>query len=92
MSARCRFSLSTVEVICNPSAMFCALVEQEHPTTWRWAVYGIEDDALEEGSAPTNRAARRAALRALVALGHRGVIQLQYRPAAAPTPVAATRP
>ena len=27
VSARCRYSLSTVEVICNPSVLFCALVE-----------------------------------------------------------------
>ena len=51
-------------------------------------MYGVGDDALEEGSATTNRAARRAALRALIALGHQGAIQLEYRPAAAPASVA----
>jgi len=85
VSARCQFSLSTVEVMCNASALFCALVEQEHPDTWRWAVYGTGDDALDEGTAPTNAGARRTAIRSLVTLDHAGVLKLHNRhPVTAP--------
>ncbi len=84
VSARCSYSLSTVEVMCNPSALFCALVEQEHPATWRWAVYGTADIALDEGTAPTKATARRAATRVLVTLDRQGVIQLHRRKSAAP--------
>lgn len=91
VSARCRFSLSTVEVLCNASALFCALVEQEQPDTWRWAVYGTGDDALDEGTAPTRAGARRTAIRSLVTLDHAGVLKLHHRhplatPAYAATP------
>lgn len=91
VSARCRFSLSTVEVMCNSSALFCALVEQEHPDTWRWAVYGTEDNALDEGTAPTHAGARRTAIRSLIHLDHAGVLKLHNRPRVAP-PVYADTP
>lgn len=85
VSARCRFSLSTVEVMCNSPALFCALVEQELPDTWRWAVYGTEDDALDEGTAPTHDGARRTAIRSLITLDHAGVLKRHNRhPIAAP--------
>ena len=84
LSARCRFSLSTVEVMCNAAVMFCALVEQEHSNTWRWAVYGTGDTACTEGSAPTLAGARRAAIRALVRLDQAGMIQLHLRLPVAP--------
>src|SRR5262245_7686450 len=51
VTARARFSLSTVEVMCNPAATFCALVERELPDVWRWAVYGVEDIARAQGVA-----------------------------------------
>ena len=89
---RCRFSLSTVEVMCNSSAMFCALVEQEHPATWRWAVYGPEDNALDEGTAPTPSGARHAAIRALIALDRTGMIKLHHRLSAPPALVATGQP
>lgn len=82
VSARCQYSLGTVEVMCNSSVMFCALVEQEHPEIWRWAVYGIEDIALDEGRAPTPAGARRTAIRALVTLDRAGVIRLRQRKSA----------
>lgn len=79
VSARCRFSLATVEVMCNSSALFCALVEQEHPDTWRWAVYGTGDDALDEGTATTQAGARRTAIRSLITLDRAGVLKLHNR-------------
>jgi hypothetical protein len=91
VSARCQFSLSTVEVMCNSSALFCALVEQEHPDTWRWAVYGTEDNALAEGTAPTHAGARRSAIRSLINLDHAGVLKLHNRHPVAP-PVYADTP
>jgi len=81
VSARCRFSLSTVEVMCNPTATFCALVERELPGAWRWAVYGVEDIARAQGKAPTKTAARHMAVKALIALDRQGALQL---PAATP--------
>ena len=66
LSARCRYSLATAEVICSPADTFFALTEQEHPEVWRWAVYGTRDIALEEGSAPTRAAAGQAAVSSLL--------------------------
>jgi hypothetical protein len=91
VSARCQFSLSTVEVVCNSSALFCALVEQEHPDRWRWAVYGTGDNALDEGTAPTHAGARRTAIRSLITLDRAGVLRLHSRQGVAP-PVYADRP
>ncbi len=62
--------------MCNRAATFCALVEQEHPGVWRWAVYGVEDIARREGLAPTQAAARCAAVKALIALDQQGVIDV----------------
>jgi hypothetical protein len=76
VSARCRYSLDTLEVMCNRAATFCALVEQEHPDTWRWAVHDVNDFARREGTAPTKAAAKCAAFKALVALDQEGVIAL----------------
>lgn len=90
VSARCRFSLSTVEVMCNSAALFCALVEQEHPDTWRWAVYGTGDDAPDEGTAPTHAGARRAAIRSLVTLDRAGGLKLHNRHPVAPSVYAET--
>lgn len=75
-SARCRYSLDTLEVMCNRGATFCALIEQEHTDTWRWAVHDVNDVARREGTAPTKAAAKCAAFKALVALDHEGVIAL----------------
>jgi hypothetical protein len=77
VTSRCRFSLSTVEVLCNPAATYCALVEQELPRTWLWSVYGVEDIPRAAGAAPTRAAAQRAAVKALVDLDRRGVIELR---------------
>jgi hypothetical protein len=76
VSARCKFSLSTVEVMCDRAATTCALVEQEHADVWRWAVFGVDDVACREGEAPTRTAARRAAVKALVTLDRQGVVKL----------------
>jgi hypothetical protein len=77
VASRCRFSLSTVEVLCDPAVTYCALVEQELPRTWLWAIYGIEDIPRAAGAAPTRAAARHAAVKALVDLDRRGVIKLR---------------
>lgn len=81
LTARCKYSLATVEALCNRAATFCALVEQEHPDTWRWAVYDVDDNARDEGTAPTKAAAKCAAFKALVALDRAGVIALGSEPA-----------
>jgi hypothetical protein len=84
VSARCRFSLDTLEVMCNRAATFCALVEQEHNDVWRWAVYDVNDFARREGTAPTKAAAKCAAFKALVSLDQAGVIDLSEESPAAP--------
>jgi hypothetical protein len=76
VSARCRYSLSTVEVLSNSAATFCALVERELPGVWRWAIFGVEDIARAQGVAPTKVAARRMAVKALIALGKQGVLKI----------------
>jgi hypothetical protein len=85
VSARCKYSLDTLEVMCNPGATFCALIEQEHSDVWRWAVHDVKDVARREGTAPTKAAAKCAAFKALVALDQQGVIALaQAKPASNP--------
>src|SRR3954463_1593702 len=79
VSARCRYSLDTLEVMCNRGATFCALIEQEHHDVWRWAVHDVNDSARREGTAPTKAAAKCAAFKALVALDQAGVIALENR-------------
>jgi hypothetical protein len=88
VAARCRYSLDTLEVMCNRAATFCALVEQEHPDTWRWAVHDVNDTARREGTAPTKAAAKCAAFKALVALDQQGVIALP-KDVASPDPALA---
>ena len=91
VSARCKFSLSTVEVMCNAAATYCALIEQEHLRNWRWAVYGVDDVARAEGSSPAHAEARRAALKALVILDRQGVVKLPARAHSVP-PLAGAAP
>ena len=79
VSARCLYSLSTVEVICDSAVMFCALVEQERSGNWRWAVHGIGDTACAEGMVATQAGARRVAIRMLIALERVGMINLHHR-------------
>jgi hypothetical protein len=85
VSARCRYSLDTLEVMCNRGATFCALVEQEHSDLWRWAVHDVNDIARREGTAPTKAAAKCAAFKALVALDREGVIALEEAKASTPS-------
>ena len=66
LSACCRYSLATAEVILSPADTFFALTEQQHPAVWRWAVYGTQKTALAEGAAPTRAAAGEAAVASLV--------------------------
>ncbi len=90
VSSRCQYSLSTVEVICDSAVMFCALVEQEHSGTWRWAVYGLKDSAFADGTAATHEGARRVAMRVLVALERAGMINLHHRHSCVPLRLADT--
>jgi hypothetical protein len=87
-SARCRYSLDTLEVMCNRAATFCALIEQEHNDVWRWAVHDVHDVARREGTAPTKAAAKCAAFKALVALDRAGVIALSAETTASPLDLA----
>lgn len=74
LSARCRFSLATTEVLCSPANTFFALTEQEHPSVWRWAVYGTSDAALDEGTSPSRLEAGRSAVNVLLLLDPHSLI------------------
>ena len=66
LSAYCRFSLATVEFLFSPTNVFCALIEQEYPGVWRWAVYDTQDIVLMEGAEPTQTEAKQAAVDGLM--------------------------
>lgn len=85
VSARCRFSLSTVEVMCNSAATFCALVERELPGVWRWAVYGVEDIARAQGVTSTKTAAQHTALKVLLTLEQQGALNIRIPTPARPS-------
>jgi hypothetical protein len=59
------FSLSTLEVACNPAFPGFALTERKQPDTWRWAIISAEGSILEEGLERTETDAKRTAVEAL---------------------------
>lgn len=61
----CLFSLSTLEVACDPASTNFALTERERPGAWQWAVINDRNVVLQAGCEPTQVAAKRAAARAL---------------------------
>lgn len=61
----CLFSLSTLEVACDPASTNFALTEQERPGAWRWAIINDRNVVLQAGREPTQVAAKKAAVRAL---------------------------
>ena len=61
LSAYCSFSLSTLEIACNPDTMSFALIEREHAAAWRWAILDADGTILEEGLQPSQTEAKRIA-------------------------------
>ena len=57
----CRFSLATLEVDCDPETKNFALIEQEGPVTWRWAIVNERGRVIHDGTARSSLEAKRAA-------------------------------
>ena len=64
-SESCRYSLATLEVDCDPATKSFALVEQEEPGTWRWAIVSDRGRVLQDGHEPTQLDAKQVATAAL---------------------------
>ncbi len=65
LSARCRYSLETTEVLCSPPETNWALTEQKRSGVWRWAIYGSPHAPMAEGLSPTQTEAKLAASAAI---------------------------
>lgn len=57
-----RFSLTILEVACNPGISVFALTERKPPDQWRWALVGAEGAVEFEGCEQTEADAKRAAV------------------------------
>jgi hypothetical protein len=64
-SARCLFSLATLEVTCDPATNNWALTEQERPGVWRWAVMSAGGATFQEGRESSRETAKQIALETL---------------------------
>ena len=64
-SARCLFSLATLEVTCDPETNNWALTEQERPGVWRWAVISAGGATFQDGREYTRETAKKIALETL---------------------------
>jgi hypothetical protein len=65
VSKFCLFSLATLEIACSPGTADIAMVEQEHPDAWRWAIISPDGFIIDGGSEPTHAHARKAVEQAL---------------------------
>lgn len=61
----CRFSLATLEVDCDDETKNFALIEQEGPGIWRWAIVNALGSVLNDGNEPTQLGAKQAATASL---------------------------
>ena len=61
----CLFSLATLQVVCDPPTENFALVEQQGPEAWRWAVISVRGVILDGGDESTLALAREIASSAL---------------------------
>ncbi len=61
----CLYSLETLELARRPGTMDFALVEQQNPTAWRWAVVSSDGFLIDTGFEPTQAHAKKAVERAL---------------------------
>jgi len=57
----CLFSLSTLEVDCDPDTHSFALTEQERPGAWRWAIINDRGVTLDAGCESTQVRAKEVA-------------------------------
>ncbi|RFC48814.1 MAG: hypothetical protein DUW69_001103 [Verrucomicrobia bacterium] len=61
----CRYSLSTLEVDGDPETKNFALIEQQEPGSWRWAIVNARGRVLQDGHEPSQLDAKQAATSAL---------------------------
>ena len=71
VSKYCVFSLSTLEIACDPGTECIALVEQEQAGAWRWAVLDDAGVILEGGQESTQADAKGIAMEALLLMASR---------------------
>jgi len=64
-SSLCSFSLSTLEVACNPGIRDFALIERKQPHAWRWAIASAAGLITAEGWETSDANAKRCAVEAL---------------------------
>jgi hypothetical protein len=69
------FSLTTLQVACNPGVRSFALIERKQPDTWRWAIAGAAGLITDEGWETTDANAKRSAVEALQCATERASIQ-----------------
>jgi hypothetical protein len=60
VSRFCLFSFATLEIAHSPGSESIAMVEQEHPDSWRWLVISSDGFMIDVGSEPTRACAQRA--------------------------------
>lgn len=70
-SSSSSFSLSTLEVACNPGITSFALIERKQPDTWRWAIISAAGPVTDEGWETTDIDAKRSAVAALEVMASR---------------------
>jgi hypothetical protein len=65
LASSCVYSLATLEAASVPDSVRYALTERKDPKVWRWAIIGECGFLVEEGFAPSQDDAKRAAEGAL---------------------------
>ena len=65
VSRFCLFSLATLELARSPATTDLALIEQQNPKVWRWAVVSSDGFLVDAGFEPTQAYAKKAVERAL---------------------------
>jgi hypothetical protein len=79
-SSLCSFSLSTLEVACNPGIRDFALIERKQPHAWRWAIASAAGLITAEGWETTDTSAKRSASEALQGVMEMTSVQGEPRP------------
>jgi len=65
VSRFCLFSFATLEVTASPTTTNIAMIEQEHPHSWRWLVVNADGFVIDCGTEPSKTYAKSAVEMAL---------------------------
>jgi hypothetical protein len=71
VSKYCVFSLSTLEIACDPETECIALIEREQADAWRWAVLNDAGVIMEGGQQSTQADAKCIAAEAFILMTSR---------------------